>query len=81
MEYSKISQVLVTGGAGYVGAVLIPKLLEAAYRVRVLDLFIFGEDVLETVRQDRNLQLIGQVQASAGHLSAGVRGPPCCMMV
>lgn len=38
--------VVVTGGGGYVGAVLIPKLLAKGYRVRVIDLFLFGEDVL-----------------------------------
>ena len=38
--------VLVTGGAGYVGAVLVPKLLRRGYRVKVLDLFLFGEHVL-----------------------------------
>ena len=41
-----IETVFVTGGAGYVGAVLVPKLLAAGYRVRVLDLFMYGEDVL-----------------------------------
>ena len=41
-----IQTVYVTGGAGYVGAVLVPKLLAARYHVRVLDLFIYGEDVL-----------------------------------
>jgi nucleoside-diphosphate-sugar epimerase len=38
--------VFVTGGAGYVGAVLVPKLLARGHRVRVLDLFLFGTDVL-----------------------------------
>ncbi len=43
---AEIKSVLVTGGAGYVGAVLVPKLLAAGYRVAVLDLYLFGDDVL-----------------------------------
>lgn len=42
----EIRTVVVTGGAGYVGAVLVPKLLAQGYHVRVLDLFLFGHDVL-----------------------------------
>jgi nucleoside-diphosphate-sugar epimerase len=53
-----IDQVLVTGGAGYVGSVLVPKLLAAGYRVKVLDLFLFGEQVLDDVRDHENLELI-----------------------
>lgn len=48
-------RVLVTGGAGYVGAVLVPKLLERGYRVRVLDALFFGDEALEGVRQQIEL--------------------------
>lgn len=48
--------VLVTGGAGYIGAVLVPKLLEKGYRVKVIDLYLFGEDVLNAVKAHPRLQ-------------------------
>lgn len=41
-----MSRVLVTGGAGYVGCVLIPKLLDAGHHVTVYDLMLFGSDGL-----------------------------------
>lgn len=41
-----MNTVLVTGGAGYVGCVLIPKLLAAGWRVTVYDLMLFGDEGL-----------------------------------
>lgn len=52
-----IKNVLVTGGGGYVGAVLIPKLLEHGYAVRVLDLFLYGEQVFDNVKEIPYLEL------------------------
>ena len=50
--------VLVTGGAGYVGAVLCPKLVEAGYRVRVLDTCWYGTDVFPTLAEHPYFELI-----------------------
>jgi len=53
-----MSNVLVTGGAGYVGSVLVPKLLAQGHQVKVLDLFMYGENTLDEVKGNPNLQLI-----------------------
>lgn len=53
-----LTNVLVTGGAGYVGSVLVPKLLTKGYRVKVLDLYLYGEDVLDTVKGHPHLEQV-----------------------
>ena len=42
-----MKKIFVTGGAGYVGAVMVPHLLEQGFEVTVLDLMIYGEHVLQ----------------------------------
>ena len=53
-----LRKVLVVGGAGYVESVLVPKLLQAGYGVRILDLYIYGEHVLDSIKDHPNLEEI-----------------------
>lgn len=48
--------VLVVGGAGYVGSALVPVLLEIRYRVTVLDPYPRGGDALDSVRSYPDLR-------------------------
>ena len=50
-----MNRILITGGAGYVGAVLVPYLLEKNYEVTVIDLMIYGKNVL---KKHPNLKII-----------------------
>ena len=42
-------KILIAGGAGYIGSVMIPKLLERGYNVDVIDLFWFGNHLPKEV--------------------------------
>jgi len=58
--------VLVTGGAGYVGSVLVPRLLALGHTVTVLDLYMYGHDVLASVaHHPRLIQIQGDLRHAA----------------
>ncbi|HIE27564.1 TPA: SDR family oxidoreductase [Candidatus Poribacteria bacterium] len=50
--------ILVTGGTGYVGCVLTPKLLKLGYNVRVLDIMWFGEECTKQFEDHPDCELI-----------------------
>ena len=54
-QKTKDNKIFITGGAGYVGAVLTPYLISKGYKVTVLDLMIYGENVLQ---KNPNLKII-----------------------
>ena len=74
-----MKNIFITGGAGYVGSVLVPKLLEKGYKVTVLDLMIYGEDILPIhanlnsvkgdIRDQKLLKEIIQGQDAVIHLA------------
>ncbi len=66
MKNNEIKKILVTGGAGYVGAVLVPELLKDGYAVNVLDLYLYGDHVLDSAKNDKKLtEIKGDIRDAA----------------
>jgi nucleoside-diphosphate-sugar epimerase len=82
--------VLVLGGAGYIGSVLVRKLLERGRKVRVLDSLVYGDSALRDILRHPKFELrlgdcrkiqdvVGAVKGadSIVHLAAIVGDPAC----
>ena len=58
LEQEKIENVLVIGGAGYIGSALLPKLLDAGYHVRLLDLLLYGTEPIKEWLDHPHLEIV-----------------------
>ena len=53
-----MSNILVTGGAGYIGSTLVPDLLSKKHKVTVVDNFMYDQTSLATSIRDKNFEII-----------------------
>src|SRR5262249_51675773 len=83
-------RVLVTGGAGYLGSVLVPSLLRLGHHVTVVDSLVHGGESLLGVYHEKDFTLVKQDIRTLGdspqvmdgidavvHLAAIVGDPAC----
>jgi len=70
-----MKNILVTGGAGYVGCVLVPQLLNAGYNVTVFDTFWYPN----RLPQHANLKLIEGDIRETGKLAKAFEGIECVL--
>lgn len=85
-----MSNILVTGGAGYIGSVLVPDLLAKKHHVTVIDNLMYRQTSLAPIIRNKNLDLIyGDVRDKSLMKSliksadiiiplAGIVGAPAC---
>ena len=60
---SRFSNILVTGGAGYIGSVLARKLVLSKYNVKILDSLIFGQDGISELVSNNSVNLfVGDIR-------------------
>lgn len=60
----KAKKILVTGGAGYIGSVLVKMLLDRGHEVRILDSLLYGSDAIIHLFPYPNLEFqVGDVQS------------------
>lgn len=86
------TEVVVIGGAGYVGSALVPMLLDAGKSVRLLDRFIFGRDPIAAfvghpslTIQDADYRRTDQLVLAMRHADSvihlgGIVGDPACAL-
>jgi nucleoside-diphosphate-sugar epimerase len=74
-----MASIWVTGGAGYLGSIVVPALLAAGHRVTVLDNFMYLQNSLAEVCANPNFDVINGDARSVEILKPLVKGADCVL--
>ena len=69
-----MNKILVTGGAGYIGSVLVRQLLDKGYYVRVIDSLKWGGESLFGVVNNKNFELIKADIRNSSDIKIALKG-------
>ena len=53
-----VNKVLVIGGAGYVGSVLVRRLIGSGFKVRVMDILLYGDESIKELYGNENFEFV-----------------------
>ena len=74
---SALNSILITGGAGYVGSVLVNNLVKQNYDVRVVDSLVYGNDGISKLIDDKKIKFFNLDIRETESLSNIVKDVDC----
>lgn len=91
-KHPGLHKILIIGGAGYIGSALTRKLLNKGYKVKVLDILLFGDESIQELYDNPNFEFVNgdirNIQTvvnavkdvdAVAHLAAMVGDPACAL--
>ena len=69
--------ILVTGGAGYLGSIMVPSLLDLGHKVTVIDNFMFGQNSLNSVCGNKDFEIFNGDVRVESHMKPLVAKADC----
>jgi len=74
---SSLNSILITGGAGYVGSVLVKKLVSLGYNVKVIDSLVFGNDGISSLINEKKIEFFNLDIRDTEKISSIIKNIDC----
>ena len=78
---SPLNSILITGGAGYVGSVLVKKLVSLGYNVKVIDSLVFGNDGISSLINEKKIEFFNLDIRDTEKISSIIKNIDCVIQM